>query len=341
MADSKDDEKVTTSEKDENTYWAGFDLGGTKMLAKVFDDSFETLGHERKKTKGFEGAESGVKRIIKALKEALDESQVSSDQLKGIGIGSPGPLDLKKGIILEAPNLQWHNVPIKDQLEQEFGCPVVLVNDVDVGVYGESQFGAGKGSRCVLGIFPGTGVGGGCVYDGRIIQGAKSSCMELGHIPVLPGGPRCGCGLIGCLESVASRLAIAGQAAQAAYRGQAPALREAVGTDVAKIRSGVLASAIENGDKAIEQIVKQAATYIGHAAGGLIHLLSPDTIILGGGLVEAMPDLFVKAVEKAARDQVLPSFKETFKVKPAKLGDDATVLGAAAWCREQVEKKKR
>lgn len=321
------------SKSDES--WVGFDLGGTKMLATVFDGNFKKLGRERKRTKGNEGAEAGVERVINTIDGALKDAKIEPGQLAGIGMACPGPLDLNKGILIEAPNLGWKNVPIKQHLERKYGCPVVILNDVDAGVYGEYRFGAGRDSRCVIGVFPGTGIGGGCVYEGRIIRGKVRSAMEIGHVRVAPG-PRCGCGRRGCLEAVASRLAISAAVAAAAYRGQAPHLVKQCGTDLSKIRSSALADSIKAGDTVVEQIVRDAAATIGVALGGIINVMSPDVVVLGGGLVEAMPKLFVEEVEKAARGTVMPSFEETFKVQVAKLGDDATSLGAAAWMQHSA-----
>lgn len=320
-----------------NLYWAGFDLGGTKMLAKIFDTQFKTLGKKRRKTKGYAGVESGLDRIVQTIHMALDEAGLKPDQLAGIGVGCPGPLELKKGIIFEAPNLGWYDVPIKDVLENEFGCPVVICNDVDAGVYGEYCFGSAKDSSSSIGIFPGTGIGGGAVYQGQMIQGAKSSCMEIGHTKILSDGPECGCGQKGCLEVLASRLAISAAAAQAAYRGDAPELRALAGTDLSNIRSGILASAVEKGDESVKKIILQAAEYIGIAAGNMVHTFSPEVIILGGGLVEAMPDLFVNAVAKATKDNVMPTYKDSFKVIAAQLEDDSTVMGAAAWAQKKIQ----
>jgi glucokinase len=320
-------------------HWVGFDLGGTKMLSLVVNRDFETVGRARAKTLGFEGARAVVDRIITTIGKSLAEAKLDASDLSGIGIGCPGPLDLDRGVVIEAPNLGWAKVPIKDVLEKEFACPAVIMNDVDGGVYGEYRFGAGRGGRCVLGVFPGTGIGGGCVYEDKILRGKTGSCMEIGHIQVLPDGPLCGCGRRGCLEAVASRLAIAADAAKAAYRGEAPALHEAAGTDVGNIRSGALSRSIKSGDKVVRRIVTDAAQRIGVAVGSVISLLSPDIVVLGGGLVEEMPDLFVSTVSRAAREHTMPAFADTFTVVAAKLGDDATAKGAAAWSRYCVEKK--
>jgi len=185
----------------------------------------------------------------------------------------------------------------------------------------------------VLGVFPGTGIGGGCVYEGQIIHGSGSSCMEIGHVEVTPNGNFCGCGRRGCLETEASRLAISAEVAKAAYRGEAPALMELAGTDLREIRSGVLAKSIAAGDKVVEEILRKAALQIGVAVANVVHLICPDTVVLGGGLVEAMPDLFVKNVTRAARARVMPAYVDAFHVVAAELGDYATVLGAAAWVR--------
>lgn len=329
----------TDSVQPKSGYWAGFDLGGTKMLAKIFDAQYKTLGKKRRKTKGHAGVEQGLDRMIQTIYQALEEAGLTSAELAGIGVGCPGPLDLEQGIIFEAPNLGWYNAPVKQVLEKEFGCPVILCNDVDAGVFGEYRFGAAREASSTLGIFPGTGIGGGAVYRGQLIQGSKSSCMEIGHMKVLPEGPQCGCGQYGCLEVLASRLAIASAAAQAAYRGDAPKLRSLAGTDLSDIRSGTLAAAIKGGDESIRKIILRAAEYIGIAAGNMVHTFSPEVIVLGGGLVEAMPDLFVEAVSEATQHNVMPTFKDSFKVVAAQLGDDSSVMGVAAWAQKVIQEQ--
>lgn len=323
---------------DENKdYWIGFDLGGTKMLAMVYDDKFKPLGKARKKTKGREGMESGLKRINSVIKEALDDAKVEAKQVKGLGIGCPGPLDLKKKVIRTAPNLGWDDVPIGASIEKEFGFPVTVANDVDAGVFGEYQFGAGKGQRCVVGIFPGTGIGGGCVYEGKLFRGGNCTCMEIGHISVLPGGSIDGASNHGSLESVASRLTIAGQSALAAYRGQAPHLLEKAGTDIANIRSGAISDSVKKGDKAVKKIVEDACEYLAVSVATIVHLLAPDVIVFGGGLIEAMPDVMLPEIQKQAQKRILPSLRDVYEIAEAELGDDAGVMGAAALAKQAAQ----
>ena len=318
-------------------YWVGFDLGGTKMLAKVFDADFKTLGKKRCKTRGHEGAEIGLQRMVETIREACDDAGVSPKRLSGIGVGCPGPLDLNRGVVLETPNLGWKNAKVKKVLENAFRCPAQIANDVDAGVYGEFRFGAARDAHCVVGVFPGTGVGGGCVYEGKILRGKKGSCMEIGHMPVAADGPLCGCGNRGCLEAVAGRLAISAAAAKAAYRGKAPNLMAEAGTDLANIRSGPLARAIKAGDKVVEDIVRDAANTVGWAMAGVVNLMAPDVVLLGGGLVEEMPDLYLQEVRRGLKGRVMPSFRGSYKVVAAELGDDAGVVGAAAWVQNMVE----
>lgn len=311
--------------------WIGFDLGGTKMLSQVYDADFKRLGRERRKTKGWSGQDDGLARIIETIDASLADAKVERSRLAGIGIGCPGPVDMERGELLHPPNLGWNHVPVGKRLAEEFGCDVSVLNDVDAGVYGEYRFGAAVGARCVVGIFPGTGIGGGCVYQGEILHGAGTTCMEVGHIQVIPDGPLCGCGQRGCLEAVASRLAIAASAAKAAYRGEAPHLQESVGTDLAKIRSSALAASIKAGDESVRRIVREAARTIGIALAGIIHVLGPDLVLLGGGLVEAMPELFTEHVGSAARKRLMPALRDSFEIHVSALGDDASTRGAAAW----------
>ncbi len=322
-----------------NRYWLGFDLGGTKMMATIFDQDFNVVAYRRKKTKDGKGSKGVLGRIVETIEEALQAAHLDHKRLGGIGIGVPGWLDLDRGVVVLAPNLGWRNVPLIKELTKDFGCPIVIANDVDAGTYGEYRFGAGQGARCVLGIFPGTGIGGGMVYEGKLFRGRIGSCLEIGHIHMQPKGRLCGCGHRGCLETVASRLAIAAEASAAAYRGEAPHLLELAGTDVAAIRSGALAAAIKAGDHVIEEIVTHSAKDLGIAIGSVVNLLAPDIVVLGGGLVEAMPGLYVQQVRASIKKQALRPYTKSLKVVTAKLGDDAVVMGAAALAAEQVRNR--
>jgi glucokinase len=314
--------------------WVGLDVGGTKSVACVFDEGFRLLGRRKRRTQPENRAADPIVRMTEVIREALVEAKVSPESLAGVGIGLAGMLDLDKGVLLDAPNLGWRKLKVVERLRARLKVPVVIANDVDAGTYGEYKFGAARKSRCVLGVFPGTGIGGACVYEGRLIRGKTGSAMEIGHLPVDPDGLFCGCGKRGCLETVASRLAIAGQAAQAALRGEAPCLLALVGGDISKIRSGELSESIRKGDKIVDKIVRRAARWLGYGIAGAVHLMAPDTILLGGGLTEEFPDLYVDEVSGAIRDRGLPIFTDGLRVVAASLGGDATAMGAAAMASE-------
>ena len=221
----------------QNPYSCGFDLGGTKMLCIIFDDKQKIVARKRKKTKGTEGAQAGVTRIAELIRETFAENNLPLECLSSLGIGCPGPVDMDNGIVNVAVNLGWKNVSLGAMLEDELDCPVSVLNDVDAGVYGEYSVGAAVGARSVAGIFPGTGIGGGFVYEGKILRGRRSSAMEIGHTRITSSNRSSGTDMTGTLESEASRLAIAAECAKLAYRGEAPNLLRAAGTDIAQIRS--------------------------------------------------------------------------------------------------------
>ena len=327
-----------TTSTNNGHYHLGFDLGGTKMLAVAYNSALEPIGRNRIRTNSHEGTQSVINRIIDNINAACTAAGIASSDLKSIGIGVPGSVNMQAGTVLGAVNLGWQNVELVKIIREHFSCDIHLLNDVDAGVYGESQRGAAQGAQNVIGVFPGTGIGGGAVFNGHIVTGRQQTAMEIGHIQVVPNGIPCPCGQQGCLETVASRLAIASQAAQAAYRGAAPYLLEAGGTDLRKIRSGVLSKSVANGDQAVEDIIRSACEYLGHAIASLVALFAPDMIILGGGLVEAMPELMVTTTQTTARARTISILRDSFEVRAAMLGDDASVLGAAIWAAKEANK---
>ncbi len=325
--------------EDRQKYWIGFDLGGTKMQCTLFDPSLNKIGCRRRRTKGESGVEAGLERIESTINKLLEEQKVTHDQLQGIGIGCPGPVEWDRGVVRIAVNLGWKNVAVGSFLTKKFGCPTIVLNDVDAGVYGEYVAGAGQGSRTTVGIFPGTGIGGGCVYDGQILRGRVVSCMEVGHIKIA-GSERPGAtGMPGTLETEASRLAIAGEMAKLAYRGEAKFLQGEIGTELGAIRSKVIAESIAKGDSEVARVVDDACDMIGYAVANLVLLMCPDRIVLGGGLVEAMPERIVKRVGKIAKEHVFECYRDEFEVRAAKLGDDAATVGAAAWAKKMITEK--
>ncbi|MGK0188161.1 MAG: glucokinase [Verrucomicrobiales bacterium] len=316
-------------------YTLGIDLGGTKMFIVVFDGSNKEVGAARVPTLGYEGAEAGLEKIADAIDEALDDAKIKKSELAAVGIGCPGVVDFETGMLRHAPNLGWKEVPVGKFLNDKFNCAVAVLNDVDAGTFGEYREGAGKGARSLLGVFPGTGVGGGFVYEGKILRGRRASCMEIGNIRLLGSTLEGSMGEPVSLESLSSRLSIASTCTVEAYRGNAPYILEKSGTDIQKIKSGVVKKAIENGDKAVENILKRSIEYLGVGVAAAVDLLGPDHIVIGGGLAEKMPDAYSKGVRKVIENLASPALVEDIKISIATLGDHAVALGAAIYAIEQ------
>ncbi|MBX7257146.1 MAG: ROK family protein [Candidatus Hydrogenedentes bacterium] len=313
----------------------GLDIGGTKIMSCVFDHKFKVVGRCRKKSRSEKNAnEKPEDRIFKIVKESIADAGGVS--IRGIGVGSPGPVNPAEGLIIDTPNLGWKRFPLADILTKEFKVPALIENDVNAGTYGEWCFGEVQDSKNVLGIFPGTGIGGGIIIDGKLIHGFTGGAGEVGHMTIEVNGPYCGCGKRGCLEAVASRIAIAAEVSAIAARGDSPFILKNCGTDLGNIRSGMLAKAIEAGESMVEGVVRKAAYYTGIAVGNAMNFFSPEAVVLGGGLVEAMPELYLDEVKRAVKEHAMPSIRKGVRIVKARLGDDAAVMGAARLMAERL-----
>lgn len=314
-------------------FWVGFDLGGTKMMASVLDANYNVLGFARKSTNGSDGAAKGRNKIIKAIHEAIAEAGVDPKGIQGIGIGCPGLVNPDKGILIFAPNLGWTNMALRKLLQNQFKCPIAVLNDVDAGTYGEYALGAGKGARSLLGVFPGTGVGAGFVYNGQLVMGRAISAMELGNL-LLPG-THIGSPVFGTvtLEDLTSRLALASQAGLACYRGQLPDLDKKTEGSLRNIRSKALANAFRSGEDAAMIMFRNSIRYLGMGVATVVNLLAPDRITLGGGLVEELPGLYMNLLKEEVEHYAIPELARGIKYSLAKLGGQAVAAGAVAWMR--------
>lgn len=306
----------------------GFDLGGTKMLAVVLDGSNRILGKKKGRTRSG-GNEVVLAQIIEVTRAALDDAGVTAQEITAMGIAVPGPIDAGKGMILEPPNLDMRNMPVSRRLEKELGISVLLENDVNAGLWGEYVAGAAAGFNHVVGIFPGTGIGGALILEGRLYRGKLGAAGEIGHITVQSDGRRCGCGNFGCLETVASRTAIARDLVVPALNGQSPILSAAGATDIKLIKSGLIARALDAGEPAVAEIVHQAASFLGIGMAAMVNTFDPELIVIGGGLVEKLGSRYLKPAEEVMRRRAMARIVVDVKVVAAALGDNATVIGAA------------
>ena len=313
----------------------GIDLGGTKVLAGVIDADNAILGRGKRPTPAKEGAAAILAAVVEAAHEALEAAGVVPADLAGVGIGSPGPLDAETGVILFSANLNVRDFPLGPGVAKALGKPAVVQNDVRVGAYGEFRLGAGRGYRDVLAAFVGTGLGGCLILEGKVVEGFTRNAGEIGHTMVKANGPRCGCGRRGCLEALASRTAMTRRIHKAIRKGTPTVLAHHVTSKTSRLKSKELAAAVAEDDSVAVKEVRRAAHYLGLGLGGLVNLIGPEIVIVGGGVVEALGQPYMDLVREAARGQILTDPEERIKIEPAALGDDAGILGGALMARER------
>jgi glucokinase len=318
-------------------YFIGVDLGGTKILAGVFDDKLTCIGRSKMSTKSERGAEAVIERIARCVREAVDECDLDIKQIRGLGIGAPGAVDSESGRVIFAPNLQWQDVPLKKSLEKELGLPVFVENDCNsatLGVYEKELQGK---PRHIVGIFLGTGIGGGLILDGKLYSGFNGTAGEIGHMVLAVGGPKCNCGNRGCFEALASRTAIFRSIHAAVKDGQKTVLTEMLGGDLSDLRSGDLRKAIRKGDKLVEKIVEEAAEYTGIAVANLINVFNPQVVVLGGGVIDALGDEMMAIIVETAEDYALSGTNKGIEIFASKEGDDAGIIGGAVLARRAAK----
>lgn len=327
------------TKKTQEQYYLGVDLGGTKILAAVIAADGKIISRAKKKTKARRPQEEILNRVALSCREAAQEAGLELNQIKAVGVGSPGPLDPVKGCIIETPNLNLTGAPVVPFLQNDLGLPAFLDNDVNVGTVGEFVYGAAKGYKDAIGIFVGTGIGGGVIINGQLLHGLSLNAGELGHMKIVVDGDRCGCGQRGCLEAYASKTALI-RNLKKAFRDKKPTLlRELIKNDWSLLTSKVFQMAVAKKDKLVVTELKKSAKYIGVAVGSLLNTLSPEIVVIGGGMVEALPDLYLPIIEKFAKQNSFPIMWQDVKIVPAALGDDAGILGAAAIAMTRLGKK--
>lgn len=318
----------------------GIDLGGTNMqVGVVRPDAREVgaskaiLGSARKKTKADDGLDSVVSRIGDAVAEACTSAGVTLQDVGGLGIGAPGAVDPDKGVVLEAVNLRWNDVKLAKILGEKLGVPVVVDNDVNVAVYGEWVLGAARGSNSVLGVWVGTGIGGGLILNGQMYYGHHLTAGEIGHMLIFPNSPPGA----RSLEHNCSRTAVVDRIVRLIQSNKPSMLSEITGEKYEKIKSRALAQAFEAGDDLTREVVNDAARLVGDQIGSIVTLLSLERVVLGGGLTEAIGEPFVKRVREAAREIAFPDVCKQVEVVASELRDNAGLLGAAMIAVDRLE----
>jgi glucokinase len=280
-----------------------------------------------------------VAAIVACADDALASAGCTRGEILGVGIGSPGPLDVKTGTILFSANMNVRDFPLGAEVTAALGRPVLVQNDVRVAGTAEFRLGVGRGYGDVIAAFVGTGIGGCIIRSGQIIEGSTGNAGEIGHMIVKAGGPRCGCGNRGCMESLASKTAIARRVDKAIRKGLPTVLADKMARKGGRLKSGDLAEAVAAKDSVAIKEVYRAAHFLGVGLGSLINALGPELIIIGGGVAGALGDPYLHLVRSAARSQAFTDPDGAIPIEHAALGDDAGILGAALLARENFVKR--
>ena len=321
-----------------NTFVIGVDLGGTKLYAGVFNPALECVATTKISTKAQRGTDAVIDRIVRCVQDVADEADLELKQIAAVGIGAPGAVDGESGSVIFAPNLPgWKDVPLKKELEKRLGVTVVVENDANVSVVGVHAAELKSKPRSVVGIFVGTGIGGGLILNGELYSGFNHTAGEIGHMVVDMNGPKCGCGNKGCFEAVASRTAIFQQIKAGIKAGEKTLLTEMLGDDLDDMRSNDLRKAIRRGDKFVAQIIEQTAEYIGVGESNLVNILGPEVVVRGGGVMDALTDEMMSVIIKTAKDHAMPGTLRGVEIIASKLGDNAGITGSAVLARRAAK----
>lgn len=316
--------------KGNSGFYVGVDLGGTKILSGVFTKSLECIGTAKKKTKSHKGVDAVIERIARCILESLDECRLTIDDVKAVGIGAPGSINSDEGEVIFSPNLEWKNVPLKKSLEKILNVPVFVDNDCNVSAFGVFDAELGAEPESMIGIFIGTGIGGGIIINRKLYSGFSKTAGEIGHMVIDVNGPKCGCGNYGCFEALASRKAIFNKIHTAINEGQKTILLDLLDGKLENMRSGDLRRAIKRGDEFVRNVVEQSAKYTGIAVANLINILNPAVVALGGGVIEALENEMMPIITDVASKYAFPGSMVNTKIISSKLGDSAGIIGAAA-----------
>jgi glucokinase len=317
------------AEGSKSDLFVGVDLGGTKILAGVFGPQLRLLQTAKLSTKSSRGFEPVVERIARCVRDAVDEADMNLKQVQAIGIGAPGAVDSETGEVIFAPNLQWKDAPLRKELEKRLEIPVFVENDCTACTLGVHEVELKGRTRNLLGVFLGTGVGGGLILDGRVHRGFNGTAGELGHMVLQVGGPKCGCGNNGCFEALASRTALFREILQRVKAGEKTILTEMLGDGLDDLKSGDLRKALRKGDKLVEKVVESAAEYTGIAIANLINILNPEVVVLGGGVIDALEDEMMSIITETALDYAMPGTIKGVEIIASRLGDNAGITGGA------------
>jgi glucokinase len=312
----------------------GIDLGGTNIAAGVMPtDGTREIAMRMVQTHAEEGSDAVVDRIGALIEDVIAQTQLETGAERGdflgVGIGSPGPLDRARGVVIVTPNLGWRDFPLRDEVSKRVNLPATLDNDANCATLGEWWCGAAKGGRNVVGLTIGTGIGGGLILDGKLYHGASDAAGEIGHTTIDSTGRRCKCGNYGCLEAYTSGPAIAERAREVLEGDDDSLLPAMVDGDLTRITAQTVFEASKRGDRVALDVVRDTAHFLGVGISNLINIFNPDTFVIAGGVTQA-GDLLFDPLRAEVRRRAFASAVDAAKIVPASLPGTAGVVGAVA-----------
>ncbi|CAN5776802.1 ROK family protein [soil metagenome] len=303
----------------------GIDLGGTNMQIGVVSADGKVLARVKHKTHASEGYAKVVARIIAGIGEACAEAKILPRSISCVGIGAPGAIDASTGVVLEAPNLRWNNAPLGATLRKAFGRPVSVDNDVRSAIFGEHRLGAGRGCTELLGVWIGTGIGGGLILNNQLYRGFSNTAGEIGHVtlfPHMPPGTR-------SLENNCSRTAIVERMVKLIKTNHASIVPKLAEGDLSDVKARIVAAAYAKRDKVTRTVIEDAALNLGIGIASAVTLLGLQRVVLGGGLTESMGEDLVNLVRQSVHKHAFPAIAKRVEVVKTMLDADAGLLGAA------------
>lgn len=316
-------------------YYLSLDIGGTKTSASVFDENGDIVNNYvlKRKSETFKGEEAVYQNTKNVLEEILSELKIKKEDVIAMGVGSPGPLDTKKGIIIHAPLMGWENFPIVERLKQDFELPVYLDNDANLGALAEVRCGEGKGCKNLIYMTVSTGCGGGIIINNDIYRGSHDGAGEVGHMSVLLDGIDCPCGSKGCFELYASGTAINERMKADMLAGKKSLAFELAGHDPEKIDGSLLLKAASQNDEYALEAYRLEGYYLGLGIANLFNILDPEAIVLGGGVTKAK-DYFHESCIKTLKKRCVHKVNDDM-LRYSKLNDLVVLYGAYYLCKDR------
>ncbi len=309
----------------------GIDIGGTNLVVgSVAEDGSALHALDSEPTHAEAGQTDVLDRLITLAQRTIERTrqEVRGADIIGVGVGAPGPLDTKRGIVLLTPNLGWVNLPLRQIIHERLGLPAALDNDANCAVLGEWWMGAARGTRNAIGITIGTGIGGGIIVDGKLYHGASDCAGEIGHTTIDTEGRRCKCGNYGCLEAYASGPNIALRAVEELKAGAVSRLADYVGGDLRQVTAQTVYQAAHDGDQLALEVVNDTAKFLGVGIANLLNVFNPEVVVVCGGVTLAGDRLFDPLRREVARRAFKPAVS-VCRIIPCELSGTAGVYGAA------------